>query len=90
MTGMEYFFLLISYFNLKCLCSQVEEDTDNYMQHKIMPKTVLRLKKGILPHKFQCQKNNESHSHPKRKSLKGRNHIQIIDDAQSVIPAKKI
>lgn len=73
---------------------QVEEDTENYMQYKIMTlqenqKTTLRLKKGIIPHKFQCQKDTELQSPPERKGSLKRKHQEIIEDALSVPPAKQ-
>lgn len=41
---------------------KIEEDTENYIKYKIMAlehgqKVKLRLKKGVVPHIFQCQKN---------------------------------
>lgn len=70
---------------------QIEEDTANYMQYKIMNlernhKTVLRLKKGTLPHKFQCQKYSE----PQPSSAnKKRKLSETIEEALSSPPAKQ-
>ncbi|CAH0721279.1 unnamed protein product, partial [Brenthis ino] len=65
----------------------VEEDTDNYIQYKIMTqikqKVILRLKKGILPHKFQCQNDTELQPPPKRKGSLKRKHQEIIEEASS-------
>ncbi|KAG5878335.1 hypothetical protein JTB14_035262 [Gonioctena quinquepunctata] len=43
---------------------ELEEDTENFIQYQIMSKqqgvpVTLRLRKGVLPHKFQCQKENK-------------------------------
>lgn len=52
-------------------------------------KTVLRLKKGILPHKFQCQKNTEPQPLPERQAYKKRKHLEIIEDAFSASSGKQ-
>ncbi|CAH0721280.1 unnamed protein product, partial [Brenthis ino] len=72
----------------------IEEDADNYMQYKIMTlqekqKTRLRLKKGILPHKFQCQKDTESLPPPKRKGSLKRKHQEIIEKSSTTPPANQ-
>ncbi|KAF9796731.1 hypothetical protein SFRURICE_014555 [Spodoptera frugiperda] len=72
----------------------LEEDTANYIQYKIMniqekQKTVLRLKKGILPHKFQCQKNTTPQPSLERQAYKKRRHLEIIEEALSAVPAKQ-
>ncbi|XP_075989241.1 uncharacterized protein LOC142985137 isoform X5 [Anticarsia gemmatalis] len=72
----------------------LEEDTANYIEYKIMNlqenhKTVLRLKKGILPHKFQCQKDTETQPSLERKAYKKRKHKEIIEVSLSAPPAKQ-
>lgn len=52
-------------------------------------KTVLRLKKGILPHKFQCQKNTTPQPSLERQAYKKRRHLEIIEEALSAVPAKQ-
>ena len=54
-----------------------------YLQEK--HKTILRLKKGILPHKFHCQKNTTPQ--PERQAYKKRRHLEIIKEALHAPPA---
>ncbi|XP_018572739.1 uncharacterized protein LOC108912063 [Anoplophora glabripennis] len=41
------------HFNLK-------EDMENYMYYKTMKGSVIKLKPGVIPHIFECQKNRKS------------------------------
>ncbi|XP_060808187.1 zinc finger protein 267 isoform X2 [Amyelois transitella] len=56
----------------------IEEDTENFIQYNIMkekPKKYnLRLKKGVLPHKFLCQKRNTA-SQEKNKASQEKNKV---------------
>lgn len=35
---------------------QFKEDLDNYLEFKLMPNIRPRLRRGVLPHLFECQK----------------------------------
>lgn len=67
---------------------QLEEDTENYIQYQIMAiqekKTVtLRLKKGVLPHIFHCQKKTVPK--PERKSGVKRRRMELVQEIISQV-----
>ncbi|KAM3965309.1 uncharacterized protein ACR2FA_000698 [Aphomia sociella] len=67
---------------------EVKEDTNNYMEYKILnlqekQKNTLRLRKGVLPHKFQCQNVTEAQPIIARKGFLKRKHLEIIEGALS-------
>ncbi|CAG4983099.1 unnamed protein product [Colias eurytheme] len=75
----------------------VEEDTFNYMRFKIynlplnIKKNTLRLKKGILPHKFKCQEsecNIDLELQPWKRNGKNTKFLQSGRSCLSEPPAK--
>ncbi|KAJ8708392.1 hypothetical protein PYW07_010517 [Mythimna separata] len=63
----------------------IEEDTTNYMQYRIMSlehgqRVTLKLKKGIVPHVFQCQKMEELQP-PERKGAIKRKRQALVEEA---------
>ncbi|KAL1448903.1 hypothetical protein WDU94_000153 [Cyamophila willieti] len=64
-------------------------DVENYVRWSLMPKTPVLLKKGMLPHKFECQTSRPS-THPVQRPLntmaikKGRKYLikEILEESQ--------
>ncbi|XP_063532777.1 uncharacterized protein LOC134743315 [Cydia strobilella] len=69
----------------------VEEDTENYIQYSIMKeqgvKVHLKLKKGIVPHKFKCQSRNRSPPLNQVYSVK-RQRLALINEVLSEFAVK--
>lgn len=64
----------------------IEQDTQNYMQYKIMTlehrqRVTLHLKKGIVPYKFQCQKKDKSQAPPEREFALKRKRQALVEEA---------
>ena len=56
---------------------QLEEDVENYTRLKMIGGRLL-LKKGVLPHKFQCQGKHEAR---RRAAANKRDHHRNIQEA---------
>lgn len=63
---------------------QVKEDTANYIEYNIMKherdKCSLRLKKGVVPHIFLCQKRNTPKAVVRNAAVK-RQRLAIVNEA---------
>ncbi|CAG9105513.1 unnamed protein product [Plutella xylostella] len=64
------------------------------MEYKMMnlqeiEKSTLRLKKGVLPHKFECEKDNQLQLPPVRKDFLKRKYLEIIEGAPCALPAEQ-
>ncbi|KAG5869790.1 hypothetical protein JTB14_029580 [Gonioctena quinquepunctata] len=71
----------------------LEEDTENFIQYQIMSKqqgvpVTLRLRKGVLPHKFQCQKENKPV--PVRQAALKRQRLSLVQDTLSQAATRKV
>ncbi|KAG5900155.1 hypothetical protein JTB14_035300 [Gonioctena quinquepunctata] len=72
---------------------QLEEDTENFIQYQIMSKqqgvpVTLRLRKGVLPHKFQCQKENKPI--PVRQAALKRQRLSLVQDTLSQAATREV
>ncbi|KAJ8704944.1 hypothetical protein PYW08_012264 [Mythimna loreyi] len=72
----------------------IEEDTDNYMEYKIMylqekRNCTLRLKKGVVPHKFECRKETILQPASGRKGSLKRKPLETIEDVSTAPPVKQ-
>ncbi|KAG5864384.1 hypothetical protein JTB14_001145 [Gonioctena quinquepunctata] len=75
------------------IIAQLEEDTENFIQYQIMSKqqgvpVTLRLRKGVLPHKFQCQKENKPI--PVRQAALKRQRLSLVQDTLSQAATEKL
>uniref|UniRef100_A0A8D9BV93 THAP-type domain-containing protein n=1 Tax=Cacopsylla melanoneura TaxID=428564 RepID=A0A8D9BV93_9HEMI len=62
----------------------LEEDIENYLRYKIMGSGPIKVKSGVVPHKFDCQKSRTTaHTKGPRPLSSKRTHIRQIQDVLS-------
>ncbi|KAI5714712.1 hypothetical protein M8J77_004348 [Diaphorina citri] len=57
----------------------LEQDMENYVKFQIMKEGPIRLRPGVIPHKFICQKSQTTaHLKPPRQSSLKRKHQAMV------------
>lgn len=69
---------------------QLENDVEEWMRYKILKESggetfILKLKKSIVPHLFDCQRDRgAAHSSKQRTAVLKREHLSILGTVQSL------
>lgn len=68
---------------------QLEEDLENYWEWKLMGTVRGRLKKGAIPHIFDCQKTTPATVVERKDALK-RKRLQLTEEADGELKQKEL
>ena len=70
------------------VCFQPENDFDNYRRYKLLgPPVKVSAKKGVLPHKFECQRDRP-HIKPRPSSMRRLKRAAVHDLTQMGLDSK--